>query len=362
MSESELHQYLARIQGIVEAETGKRLGAQGQDALVKLLRNISSHNVKGAEGFAPTDITILFADLRGFTAISSRYPAATVLKCVNRCLITMSEVVFRHQGTIDKFMGDAIMVLFDSREGAEDPVHRALHCGVDLQLAMDELNEHYAELGLPSLYLGIGINTGSVMAGTLGSDFYAAYTVIGDEVNLASRIEAFSLRGQVLVSQRSFELSRGFAATAEPMTVHVKGKHEPITVHEVLGIPSAGKSVPRREIRKSPRVKARVPFSFHVVETDITMPEAHHGMILDIGYHGVLAEVDVPFEPLTELCLEIDFALVNHRARDVYARVVKCSKAESGYLCGIEFTSVDADTTRSLQLFVQLLIQGSEVT
>src|SRR5690348_13874009 len=134
----DLRHTVDRIQSIVSAETGRRLGVQAEDAVTRLLRNVVSGNLLGEDGFSSRELTILFADLRGFTALSERYPPETVLKVLNRCLITMIEVVFAHGGTIDKFMGDSIMVLFGERPGdkaslqGKAPVQRALACAVEL--------------------------------------------------------------------------------------------------------------------------------------------------------------------------------------------------------------------------------------
>src|SRR5690242_7170557 len=226
----DLRRTVDRIQHLVSTETGRRLGIQAEDALAKLLRNVASGNLHGEDGFTSREVTILFADLRGFTALSDRHPADIVLKVLNRCLITMIEVVFSHGGTVDKFMGDSIMVLFGERAGGGEPAQRALACAVDLQIAMDELNAYYRHNDLPELFLGIGDNTGPVLVGTLGSELYAAHTVIGEEVNVAARIEAFSLRGQILVSESTFARAKTFIRTGQPFTVHVKGKADPITV------------------------------------------------------------------------------------------------------------------------------------
>jgi adenylate cyclase len=356
----DLRHTVDRIQGLVSAETGRRLGADAEAALSQLLRNVASGNPRGQDGFAYRELTILFADLRGFMSISDRYPPQIVLQVLNRCLISMIEVVFAHEGTIDKFMGDSIMAHFGEAPSGKDPAERAVACAVELQIAMDALNGQHRHSALPELYLGIGINTGPVLVGTLGSELYQAHTIIGEEVNLAARIEAFSLRGQVLVSESTFSRCNGFAKTGEPFSLHVKGKADPITVRELLEIPSLGKAVPRRDIRKSPRVKVTIVCSYQAIHTDVTMPQTHKGVVRVIGYHGLLAEVMEPLSPGDELKLRMDLPLVNHRATDLYGRVKKCSKSDNRYLCGIEFTAIPSKTRSAIELLVQLMMQSTE--
>jgi adenylate cyclase len=362
----DLRRTVDRIQSIVSAETGQRLGVEAEDAVARLLRNAVNGNLLSEDGFTSRELTVLFADVRGFTALADRHAPEVVLKVLNRCLITMVEVVFAHEGTIDKFMGDSIMVLFGERSAGKgplqgkDPVQRALACAVELQIAMDELNGYYRHHNLPELYLGIGLNTGPVFLGTLGSELFAARTVIGEQVNLASRIQAFSLRGQVLISESTFERAKGFVRTGQPFTVHVKGKADPITVREVIEIPSLKRVVPRREIRKSPRVKVAIGFSYQIIHADITVPQTHRGVVLVLGYHGILAQVERPLPPGAELKIRLELPLVNHRAADVYGRVKKTTHNHDRYLCGIEFTSLGNRTRSSIELLVQLLMQGVE--
>ena len=356
----DLRNTVDRIQNIVTAETGRRLGADAELAVSKLLRQIAAGNGQGQDGFAHRELTILFADLRGFMSISDKYAAEIVLKVLNRCLVTMTEVVFAHEGTIDKFMGDSLMVRFADSASGKNPVERSLACAVDLQIAMDELNLHHRENALPELYLGIGISTGSVFVGTLGSELYEAHTVIGEEVNVAARIEAFSLRGQVLISESTFQRSNGFAKTGEPFPLHVKGKADPIVVRELLEIPALDKTVPRREVRKSPRVKVGIAFSYQVIQTDITVPQVHKGTILVLGYHGILADIKEPLPVGAEVKIRVDLPLVNHRASDIYGRVKKCKPERGRYLVGIEFTAITSKTRSSVELLVQLLMQGAE--
>jgi adenylate cyclase len=360
MKKTALRNALGRVQDIILRHTGVPLAGQGAEELEKALGDMLGETDPDA-GLQSREVTILLADLRGFTAVSESYPVKLVIEILNRYLARMSEIIFRHGGTIDKFMGDSIMVLFGAPIARDDDVERALACAVDMQIAMIELNRRQKTLGLPELFMGIGINTGTVMAGLIGSELYSEYTVIGDEVNLASRIEAFSLRGQVLISHGTYERCRGFVEVSEPMSVHVKGKSQPVSLREVLGIPSLGLQLPRQEIRRSPRVEVNIPFTYHVIENKIVLPRPRSGTIRDISYHGVLALVEEELPPYSEMKIDLDLSLVGHQASDIYAKVLKITRDGPRYLLGIEFTSVSVQTSMNIQQFIHLLIQGSEV-
>lgn len=314
----------------------------------------------GPRDFLSREVTIVLADLRGFTSISAAHPVGIVLEMLNRYLVRMSEVIARHQGTIDKFMGDSIMVLFGAPVAHPDDVMHAVVCAVEMQTEMVALNAYHRELGLPELHMGIGINTGMVMAGSIGSDFYSAYTVIGDEVNLAARIEALSLRGQILISEATFERCGELLLTGGPMEVFVKGTRGPVTVREVLAIPSLNIELPRQEIRRSPRVEVKIRFTYQLVQNKIVMPEMRQGKIVDIGYHGILAEWDGALPPYSDIKLELDLSPIGSRATDIYAKVLNEIVRDGRHLNGIEFTSVSVQSELDIRQFVQLLIQGSE--
>jgi adenylate cyclase len=239
-------------------------------------------------------------------------------------------------------------------------VRNAVTCAVEMQCAMEAFNSANRGRGLPDLFFGIGLNTGNVMSALLGSDLYSEYTVIGDEVNLASRIESFSLRGQVLISESSWERCRDFVQTGEPMDVFVKGRSKLVVLREVLAIPELGKAVPRQEVRRSPRVKVKLPFSYRMVVGDVVVPETRMGCILDIGYHGVLAEVAAAPGQFSEITIEFDLPLVGQKVGDLYGKVVKVIARDDCARVGVEFLSMTPEQRAAIQLFVQLLIQGTE--
>jgi adenylate cyclase len=352
---------LTRIQDMLAEETGAPLPDAAQARLQSILSQAlgTAPSASDADAFTSRQITMLLADLRGFSVISEAYPSDTVLELLRPYFATMTEIVVRHRGTIDKVTGDSVMALFDetrSRDGAR----RAVACAVDMQLAMDRLNQDCRQRSLPELHMGIGLNTGTVMAGLIGSGDYSEYAVIGGEVNLASRIEAFALRGQILISQSTYERCEDFVLTEEPIDVLVKGKSEPVSLREVTAIPSLGKKVPRKEIRRSLRVKAEFPFVYRIVKDKIVGAEPSHGRILEIGYYGVKAELDRDLSAYSELKMEIDLSLVGYVASDIYARVLRLRPSASRYVASIEFTSLSEGTQAQIRRLVQLLVQGSE--
>lgn len=348
---------LNRIRKIVLSETGQDLSRHAlREIEIELAATDPSKSNDDNSDFQTREVTILLADLRGFTAVAAEYPASTIIEMLNPVLIKMSEIIFKHGGTIDKFMGDAIMVLFGAMVKRDDDVARALACAVEMQTRMQQLNDEHKVRGLPELFMGIGINTGEVMAGMLGSELYSEYTVIGDEVNLASRIEALSLRGQVLISDSTFDRCRDFVEVAEPMSVHVKGKSQTVNVREVLSIPTKGLRVPRQEIRRSHRVEVLLPFQYQLIRSGIVLPEVLTGMIHDVGYHGVLVELAAPQPPMTDLKISFDLPQVSYVAENIYGKVVNQKERNGRRLHGVEFTSIPPAVTAKVQLFVQLLV------
>ena len=351
---------LGNIQSLFESETGVPLAPALRTQLENLLGDAvtGAMGVSRAEPFASREVTVMLTDLRGFTAISEEHSAPVLLDMLNRYLVRMTEIAVSHGGTIDTFMGDAIMVLFGAPFSHGDDPFRAVHCAIDMQRALFEMNKDNRERDLPELNMGIGINTGEVMAGLLGSDHYAEYTVIGDEVNLASRIEAYSLRGQVLISESTRRHVQDRVTLGEPMDVIVKGKKQPVNLFEVLAIPSVGKELPRQEVRKSPRVETSMPFEYQRLDGKIVRSERLNGTILDLSYNGVLAQVDAPLPAQSDIRLDLHFTHSGTAATDVYGRVVRAFERDGRHLACIEFTSVSVQGGTNIRRFVQLLIQG----
>ncbi len=181
-------------------------------------------------------ITILTSDIRGFTNISERLPAEKVIEIINLYLAEMAEVITHYEGTIDEFMGDGILVLFGAPTAREDDPTRAVACAVAMQLAMASVNQKLKKYDFPPLEMGIGINTGEVVVGNIGSEKRTKYGVVGNQVNLTYRIESYTIGGQILISESTLKEAGSDLKIAGQKQVNPKGVKEPITIYEIEGI------------------------------------------------------------------------------------------------------------------------------
>lgn len=304
-------------------------------------------------------VTILLSDLRGFTGIFDTISAEDVVEMLNRYFSQMNEIIAQYEGTIDKYMGDSIMALFGLNDSRDDDLLRATACAVEMQLAMDDVNRTNEEFGLPPLHMGIGINTGVVTAGLLGSHLHNEFTVIGDEVNMVSRIEAQTLRGQILISENAYKEVEGVIEVGEPNQIRVKGTENPIRIYEVLSTQwPISMSVPRREVRTSPRVEFDAPFQFQVIESKQVMPTSHTGRIKDMSYQGMFALIPKQDPIPTDIKLNLSLSLLSTDSRPIYGKIQVVRELGEQLGCGIEFTSMDVESQEALKAFVDRIIDG----
>jgi class 3 adenylate cyclase len=167
-------------------------------------RNLVSSPRASKIGSQLEEVTLLFADIRGFSDATERLAPEKVVILLNNFYDVMIDVVEKFNGTIDKLMGDEMLVTFGVPKTRDDDIERALACALSMQLAMAEVNERNKAQRLPEVQLGIGVNTGEVMVGNVGSEKHASYSVVGKEVNLAASLEAHAKGGEILISEATF--------------------------------------------------------------------------------------------------------------------------------------------------------------
>jgi adenylate cyclase len=186
------------------------------------------------------EVTVLFCDVRGFTPLSERLSPEEVVALLNDFYTLMIETTFKHDGTLDKFMGDAVMAIFGAPIAHRDHSARAVLTALDMREGIAGLNQKRAEQGKEGVAVGIGVSAGEAVAGTVGTEDRMEYTVIGDSVNLAARLESNAKPGQILISHRTWEAVKDVVDTRALGVIKVKGKEEQVEVYEVLGVTGQG--------------------------------------------------------------------------------------------------------------------------
>jgi adenylate cyclase len=181
------------------------------------------------------EITMLFSDIRGFTAMSRGTEPQEVVNTLNEYFEVMVEVLFRHQGTLDKFVGDEIIGLFGAPIELEDAPYRAVACAVDMLRSLGEFNRTREAENQPAILIGIGINTGKVITGSIGSTRALQYTAIGDPMNVASRLCSIAKPNEIIISEETFALVQDRINAEQLPPVQVKGIAGELNVHRVLG-------------------------------------------------------------------------------------------------------------------------------
>jgi adenylate cyclase len=224
-----------RLAKKIEREAGTR--AQFQRLLSP---NLVDQIVNGAlqldQAGTERDVTMLFADIRGFTSMSERHTPEEMVETLNNYFEFMVDALFKHGGTLDKYVGDEIIGLFGAPVELPDAPVRAVRCALDMLKALQEFNRTRASEGKEELRIGIGINSGRVIAGAIGSRLSLQYTVIGDAVNMASRLCSVAKADEVIISPSTMQHCHPYVIAQQREPVQVKGKSEPIQIWNITGL------------------------------------------------------------------------------------------------------------------------------
>jgi adenylate cyclase len=293
-----------------------------------------------ALGGEKREVTLLFADLRGFTAMADRFTPEQVVRLLNNYLGTMADIITAHQGTIDEFIGDAILALFGAPVARPDDAERAAACAVAMQIAMEDVNAFNRREGLPEVRMGIAVNTGDVVVGNIGSQTRAKYGVVGTHVNLAGRIEGFTVGGQILVSESTLRKAGGSLTVGERVTFEAKGFHDPVAVYDLRGVGGRyGLALPERGDLLRPLARA-LPVSVTRIEGKQAQDAPFVGALVKASREAAELQAPVTLPPFANLRLRLESP--NGRA-EIYAKVTAAAGAEA---FALRFTSVDPEAAR----------------
>jgi adenylate cyclase len=195
----------------------------------QMLENPESFKLGGVN----QTITILFADIRGFTRISEHSPPEKIVSLLNRYFSAMTDIIFAHGGTLDKYLGDGLMALFGAPTTTPEDASNALNAAVAMQRRILGINQELRDEGLPEIGVGMGLHTGEVIVGYIGSERRSEYTAIGDTVNTSSRLESNAHGGEILISDATAKAARSRYKLQPREPITVKNREQPVVLWEV---------------------------------------------------------------------------------------------------------------------------------
>ena len=298
-------------------------------------------------------VTILMSDLRGFTYMSENNDPEKVVTLLNRYLECMSKVLVSYGGTIDEFIGDAILAIFGVPEAHADDTVRAVACGIAMQNALKGLNADFAKEGFPPLEMGIGINTGQVVVGNIGSEVRMKYGIVGSAVNVAARIEANTTGGEVFVGESVFEKVKDLVEVEKVRTAMMKGLKRPLVYYPVKAVNAPFDVKLHTSDARENGIPIHLPFHCWVIEGERVGEDRISGKTLTINENDIVAALERPLDRLTDVKLKFDFCSDAHCFDEIYAKVTAMERHATDTVNRFAITSIKPADRADLQKWLQ---------
>jgi adenylate cyclase len=293
-------------------------------------------------------VSILMSDVRGFTALAEHLDPQEVLTFLNRYLEAMLTVILSYQGTIIEILGDGLLVIFGAPIQRPDDAERAIACAVAMQLQMVDANAANRQDGLPEVEMGIGIHTGEVVVGNIGSQQRTKYGAVGSAVNLSGRIESYTTGGQILISETTFKEAAPILSITQQMRAEPKGVAEPITIYEVGGIGGEHHLFLPELSEELVPLNEAIPISYTVLEEKFAGRTVFAGRLMKLAVKSAELHTDHPLAALSNLKLQLMPEQGNALPGDVFAKVVGLQTDRATRVV-IRFTSLPENARVFLQ-------------
>jgi len=297
-------------------------------------------------------VTILMADLRGFTHLAESQDPELTVDLLNRFFGKMARIIYARDGMIDEFLGDGILAIFGVPEKHADDPARAVACALEMQNALHAFNSGIAAGGYPALEMGIGINTGSVIVGNIGSEIRSKYGIVGTAVNIASRIESLTTAGEVFISQSTYEALEGRLQAGGPRTQMMKGLVSPLVFYpvEAIGPPYDVKLIKARRHRKAASLK--LPFTLWMLSGKQILEPAWTGQTTAITRNELFVSLPRKLPPLADVKLQVEFCRQAHCFGPIYAKVIDTQDNAEGHPQVLRITAINREDRRILQKWI----------
>jgi adenylate cyclase len=298
-------------------------------------------------------VTIMMTDLRGFTALSEQLKPEEVVQMLNSYFEVMVDVVLQYHGTINEIIGDALLVIFGAPQEMPDRAQRAIACAIEMQNAMGKVNERNREQSLPELEMGIGLNETEVIVGNVGSTKRSKYAVVGSGVNMTSRIESYTVGGQILISESVRQEAGDVLRIDAQMDVLPKGAETPLRIYEVGGIAGRFKIALETKETILATLVRQIPIRYMILEGKDIGKKGLQGSMVRLAKNCAEIMLGGPVDELTNLKMNLEDVDENLSAKDFYGKVVR-KTGENVKTHLVHFTSVPPSIDAYFQAFRKL--------
>lgn len=317
---------------LLEKMFGRYLSREVMDTMIE---NPDAINLGGER----RQVTIMLTDLRGFTALSERLEPEQVVQMLNTYFEVMVDVVLQYNGSISEITGDSLLVIFGAPQQIPDRAQRAVACAIAMQNAMADVNKQNLAQGLPELEMGIGLNEAEVIVGNIGSKRRSKYGVVGSGVNMTSRIESYTVGGQILVSESVRKEAGEVLRIDDQMEVHPKGAETPFTIYNVGGISGRYNLTLEDKTSSLLQLAREIPIRYTVLDSDYVGHGELTGAILRLSRKSGEFRLQTPLDLLTNLKLNLVDVSEELSRKDFYGKVVKSSNTEPT-VRSVQFTAL----------------------
>lgn len=314
-----------------------------------IVNEIIDKNEELVLGGNRTECSILFADICSFTSISEKLPPEKIVSLLNEYFTAMTKIIFENEGTLDKFVGDALMAVFGVPIYTPHSAVNAVKTGLDMLKKLGELHKKWESEGNPAFKIRIGINTGVVVAGNIGSPERMDFTVIGDSVNLASRIESNARPFSLLISDSTYEKVKDCVTAKEMEPILVKGKANPVKTYEIINMKTDTTDKAIQENR--PARKTVSIFATFKIPPDT---KTNQGIIQNISSGGLLLNTRVETAPGKKLLFDFtldETPLNNIEGKVVHLCTMKDKRSDTYFKLGIEFVNPEGAAHQKIHTF-----------
>ncbi len=293
------------------------------------------------------NVSLLMSDLRGFSTIAERASPETVVRMLNIYLGHMADIVAEYGGTILEFIGDAIFVVFGAPIPSDDHAVRAVACATAMQLGMANVNAETRPLGVRDLEMGIGLHTGDVIVGNIGSMRRAKYAAVGSHVNLVGRIESSTVGGQILASRDVVDAARSIARLGQPLTLLAKGFSDPVQLWEVEGVgPPYNLSLPIQPDTIVDLVSP-IPCRITLLDGKVVSGETCEGWVQSLSRFTAAIRADCRAEIMSNVRINLSNPTSGDYTDEAYGKVIAVTPDRDEFR--VRFTDVPGSVSTTIE-------------